>query len=104
MGSTVSLAVGLVMTWIVILFLPADEARFAPEQPALIRAVVVFTLFAALTAGSFYGELRERPGGSGRMPPRSRCSPWRCGSTGRGEALPRPVPPARSGQGAVQRA
>ena len=48
------------MTWIVILLLPADEARFAPEQPALIRAVVVFTLFAAVTAGSFYGELRER--------------------------------------------
>ena len=43
-----------------ILLLPADEARFAPEQPALVRAVVVFTLFAALTAGSFYGEQRER--------------------------------------------
>ena len=60
MGSAVALASGLVMTWIVILLLPADEARFAPEQPALIRAVVVFTLFAALTAGSFYGEQRER--------------------------------------------
>jgi hypothetical protein len=60
MGSAVALASGLVMTWIVILLLPADEARFAPEQPALIRAVLVFTLFAALTAGSFYGELRER--------------------------------------------
>ncbi|HYM29394.1 MAG TPA: hypothetical protein VET66_14685 [Steroidobacteraceae bacterium] len=60
MGSAVALASGLIMTWIVILLLPADEARFAPEQPALIRAVVVFTLFAALTAGSFYGELRER--------------------------------------------
>ncbi|HEY7963215.1 MAG TPA: hypothetical protein VID49_03800 [Steroidobacteraceae bacterium] len=60
MGSAVALASGLIMTWIVILLLPADEARFAPEQPALIRAVVVFTLFAAVTAGSFYGELRER--------------------------------------------
>jgi len=60
MGSAVALAAGLIMTWIVILLLPADEARFAPEQPALIRAVVVFTLFAALTAGSFYGEQRER--------------------------------------------
>jgi len=60
MGSAVALASGLIMTWIVILLLPADEARFAPEQPALIRAVVVFTLFAALTAGSFYGEQRER--------------------------------------------
>lgn len=48
------------MTWVVILCLPADEARFAPEQPALVRAVVIFTLFAAATAGSFYGQQRER--------------------------------------------
>ncbi len=43
MGSAVALASGLVLTWIVILLLPADEARFA-----------------AVTAGSFYGEQRER--------------------------------------------
>jgi hypothetical protein len=61
MGSAVALAVGLIMTWIVILLLPADEARFAPEQPALVRAVVVFTIFAATAAGSFYGEQRLRP-------------------------------------------
>jgi hypothetical protein len=61
MGSAVALATGLIMTWIVILFLPADEARFAPEHPALLRAIAVFTLFAAATAASFYGELRERP-------------------------------------------
>ena len=61
MGSAVALASGLIMTWIVILFLPAEEARFAPEQPALVRAVLVFTAFAAVTAGSFYGEQRQRP-------------------------------------------
>jgi hypothetical protein len=61
MGSAVALATGLLMTFIVILFLPADEARFAPERPVLIRAVVVFTLFAAATAASFYGEQRQRP-------------------------------------------
>ena len=60
-GSAVALATGLLMTFIVILLLPADEARFAPERPALIRAVVVFTLFAALAAGSFYSEQRQRP-------------------------------------------
>ena len=60
MGSAVALAVGLLMTWIVILFLPAEEARFAPENPALLRAIAVFTLFSAASAGSFYGELRER--------------------------------------------
>ena len=60
-GSAVALAVGLIMTWIVILFLPADEARFAPEHAALVRAVVVFTTFAGVSAGSFYGEQRHRP-------------------------------------------
>ena len=59
-GSAVALASGLIMTWIVILFLPAEEARFAPEHPALLRAVAVFTLFAAVSAASFYGQLRER--------------------------------------------
>ena len=59
-GSAVALATGLLMTFIVILFLPADQARFAPELPVLIRAVVVFTVFAAVTAASFYGEQRER--------------------------------------------
>ena len=60
MGSAVALATGLLMTWIVILFLPEQEARFAPEHPALLRAIAVFTLFSAASAGSFYGELRER--------------------------------------------
>ncbi len=60
MGSAVALAAGLLLTWIVILFLPAEQARFAPEHAALVRAVLVFTAFAAVTAGSFYGEQRER--------------------------------------------
>jgi uncharacterized membrane protein len=60
MGSAVALATGLLMTWIVILFLPADEARFAPEHAPLLRAIAVFTLFSAASAGSFYGELRQR--------------------------------------------
>lgn len=59
-GSAVALATGLLMTWIVILFLPAQEARFAPEYPVLLRAIAVFTLFSAASAGSFYGELRAR--------------------------------------------
>jgi len=44
----------------VILFLPAEQARFAPEHAALVRAVLVFTAFAAVTGASFYGEQRER--------------------------------------------
>jgi hypothetical protein len=61
MGSTVSLAVGLLLTWIVILFLPQNETRFAPEHVPLLRAMAVFTLFAAAASASFYGDLRSRP-------------------------------------------
>jgi hypothetical protein len=60
MGSTVSLAVGLLGTWIVILFLPQDAERFAPEHAALLRAIAIFTALAASTAFSFYGDLRAR--------------------------------------------
>jgi hypothetical protein len=60
MGSTVSLAVGLLGTWIVILFLPQDAERFAPEHAALLEAVAIFTALAASSAFSFYGELRAR--------------------------------------------
>jgi hypothetical protein len=59
-GSAVCLALGLIMTWIVILFLPADEARFAPEHAALMRAVAIFSAFAVVAVGSFYAEQRER--------------------------------------------
>lgn len=58
MGSTVSLAVGLVMTWVTILFLPQDEERFAPEHHALIQAILIFTALAAISCASFYGDLR----------------------------------------------
>jgi hypothetical protein len=59
-GSAVALATGLIMTWIVILLLPEDEQRFAPEHSHLVRAIAVFTLFSAVSGASFYGELRER--------------------------------------------
>jgi hypothetical protein len=60
-GSAVALATGLIMTRIVILFLSADQRRFAPEQAALLRAIVIFTAFAAIAVGSFYAEQRQRP-------------------------------------------
>ena len=59
-GSAVALASGLLLTWVVILFLPAEQARFAPEHAALVRAVLVFSASAAVAAGSFYAEQRER--------------------------------------------
>jgi len=60
MGSTVSLAIGLLGTQIVILFLPAEADRFAPEHAALLEAIAVFTALAAASAFSFYGDLRTR--------------------------------------------
>jgi hypothetical protein len=60
MGSTVSLAVGLLGTWIVILFLPQDADRFAPEHASLLQAIAIFTALAAASACSFYGDLRSR--------------------------------------------
>ncbi len=60
MGSTVSLSVGLLGTWIVILFLPKEAERFAPEHAALLQAIALFTALAAASAFSFYGDLRSR--------------------------------------------
>ncbi len=59
-GSTVALSIGLLLTWVVILFLPDNEAQFAPEHGPLLRAVAVFTLFAAAAALSLYGEMATR--------------------------------------------
>ena len=59
-GSTVALSIGLLLTWVVILFLPENEAQFAPEHGPLLRAIAVFSLFAATAATSFYGELATR--------------------------------------------
>ncbi|MBV8909515.1 MAG: hypothetical protein JOZ89_02025, partial [Gammaproteobacteria bacterium] len=88
-GSAVALAVGLLMTWAVILFLPADEARFAPEHAALMRAIAVFTAFAAVSLGSFYAEQRERRWRLVPMPRRLLCSRSRSGCTGR-SSRPKP--------------
>lgn len=59
-GSAIALASGLIMTWIVILLLPADEQVFAPEHAHLVQAIAMFSLVSAASGGSFYGELRER--------------------------------------------
>lgn len=60
MGSAVSLAVGLFMTWIVILLLPEYADRFAAERAPLIKAIVLFTVLSAVAGASFYGEIRAR--------------------------------------------
>jgi hypothetical protein len=60
MGSAVSLAVGLLMTWTVILLIPEHADRLAAEKAPLLKAILLFTLLAAAAGASFYGELRTR--------------------------------------------
>lgn len=59
MGSAVSLAVGLLLTWIVLLFLPEYAEELAQEQGPLAQGIIIFALIAAVAAASFYGEIRE---------------------------------------------
>jgi hypothetical protein len=58
-GSAVALASGLLLTWVTTLFLTKDEERFAPEQLPLLKAVLVFTLFSAASAGALLGEVKR---------------------------------------------
>jgi hypothetical protein len=60
MGSSVSLAVGLLLTWIVVLLIPEHADRLAAEKAPLVKAILLFTLLSAAAGASFYGELRER--------------------------------------------
>jgi hypothetical protein len=60
MGSAVSLAVGLLLTWVVILLIPEHADRLAAEKTPLLKAILLFTLLAAAAGASFYGELRGR--------------------------------------------
>jgi hypothetical protein len=59
-GSAVSLAVGLTLTWMVLLFLPEHSDRFAGERGPLLQAMALFALTAAVSGASFYAELRAR--------------------------------------------
>lgn len=61
MGSAVSLALGLTLTWIVLLFMPEHTERFAGEQGPLLRAMTLFGVMAVVAAASFYAELRQLP-------------------------------------------
>jgi hypothetical protein len=60
-GSALALTLGLLLTWITILFLSAEQARFAPEHAALLKAIGVFGVFSGVSGASLYGEMRERP-------------------------------------------
>ncbi len=61
MGSAFSLALGLTLTWIVLLFMPEHAERFAGEQEPLAQAIAIFGVMTAAAATSFYGEIKLRP-------------------------------------------
>ncbi len=46
-GSAVSLAVGLLMTGAVLLFMTAEQDRFVTEKGPLLQAILLFTLLSA---------------------------------------------------------
>jgi len=60
MGSTVSIALALLLTAVVFLLLPEYGARLADERPPLAIACLLSVILAAIAATSFYGELRRR--------------------------------------------
>ena len=60
MGSTVSISVGLLMTGVVFLLLPEYAQRLAEERSPLLTACLLSMFLAAVSAASFYGELRSR--------------------------------------------
>jgi hypothetical protein len=60
MGSTVSIAVALLLTGVVFLLLPQYSARLADERGALGVACLLSVFLAVMAITSFYGELRLR--------------------------------------------
>jgi hypothetical protein len=57
-GSAISLAVGLGMTWIVILFMPQHAGRLAAEKAPLLEAILLFSLLSVASSVSLYWEMR----------------------------------------------
>lgn len=59
MGSTVSIALGLLMTGAVFLLLHDSDSRLADESRPLMATCLVSVLLAAVAAASFYSELKH---------------------------------------------
>ncbi|MEJ0005202.1 MAG: hypothetical protein WDM77_02105 [Steroidobacteraceae bacterium] len=61
MGSTFTLFFGLALTWVTLLFVPAEEAgQLFGEKTTLGVAIAVFGTLSAVAGISFYAQLRER--------------------------------------------
>jgi hypothetical protein len=61
MGSTVSIAVALLLTGVVFLLLPEYSARLADESRPLLAACLLSVVLAGAAAASFYAELKGLP-------------------------------------------
>ena len=61
MGSACALCVGLSLTWVTMLLLPADDAgQVVSERAPLGLAIGIFAVLTAVSAVSFYSQVRER--------------------------------------------
>jgi hypothetical protein len=60
MGSTVSIALGLLMTGAVFLLLNDSDSRLADESRPLLASCLLSVVLAAVAAASFLGELQGR--------------------------------------------
>ena len=60
MGSTVSIAIALLLTGVVFLLLPEYAERLADERGPLLWACLLSMVLATSASTSFYGELRQR--------------------------------------------
>jgi hypothetical protein len=61
MGSTVSIALALLMTGVVFLLLPEYGARLAEERFPLLAACLLSVVLATVAVASFYAELKSLP-------------------------------------------
>ena len=60
MGSTVSIAVALMLTGVVFMLIPEYGARVAEESQPMLAAFLLTVALAGTASTSFYGELRSR--------------------------------------------
>lgn len=60
MGSTVSIALGLLMTGVVFLLIHDSDSRLADESRPLMASCILMVVLAAVAFASFLGELRQR--------------------------------------------
>lgn len=60
MGSTVSIALGLVMTGVVFLLIHDTDSRLADETRPLLGSILLCVALAAASSASFLGELKHR--------------------------------------------